>query len=207
MSAYFDHPFLSNSDLKKFQSSLGLKRQMPDNMEAIFAFGSNFHACILEPHLVNREHEDIDLAMAMRATFWADKLCRDFAMGSDFVQEKEYYEKTIVGPYEVDLRCKMDGARPVMKCMLELKGLSIETEKAFNNSLYELDYDQAIAHYLLTSRFNMALIVGISKRNPKKLFKKIVKKHDEFYLEGEHKLIESLELLRAYAPSDVKLLA
>jgi hypothetical protein len=208
MSDYFNHNFLSNSDLKRFQTQLGMKRQAPANLDAIFSLGTLIHQVILEPNLADRNHEGLELAMAIRASFWKDPLCRMFALGSDFVQEKEFYNPaTRIGPYEVATRCKMDGCRERMKSYLEIKGLSVDTEKAFNDAIVDLDYDQAVAHYFLTSGFNSCLLAGFSKRNPDRVFKKIIKRYDNFYAEGEQKIIDTLTLLRDYAPDDVKLVA
>jgi len=50
------------------------------------------------------------------------------------------------------------------------------------------------------------LIVGLSKKNPKKIFKRFIKKHDDFYAIGEQKLIDNLTLLRDISPEDVPLI-
>lgn len=210
MSAYFDHSSISNSDIQKFLQQIGLKREMPANIQAIYDLGTEFHSGILEPHkrrpdiLTKEQNELID---KMAKTFWEDKMCRDFAMAKDFIREKEFYEPLQVGGMEICARCKMDGARTGIKMQLELKGLNVTTEKQFFESLVSLDYDRAVAHYQLTSKYHWSLLVGISKKNPKLLFKKLVKRFDNFYAEGEHKLIEALHLLKDYSPSDVKLLA
>jgi hypothetical protein len=203
---YFDHPNLSNSDLKKFKERMGLSREAPPDLQAIFDFGNLFHKSILEPHLItdaDKTKEGYELAQAMSKTFWKDPMCRDFAMAKDFKREHEFYESLEVAGMRIDSRCKMDGARIKMKWQLELKGLRAATQKEFETALIDLDYDQAIAHYLLTSGYNTALIVGISKRNPDRLFKRIVKKHDDWYAWGEEKLIKTLRLLRDYSPEDV----
>lgn len=201
---YFSHSHLSNSDLKAFKKKLGMTPEDPENLQEIFAMGTLSHAVIFEPHLANKEHESLDLAMAMQKTFWADSTCRYFASANDFHREKAFYnDAAVVGPYKVKLRCKTDGVRTRTKAYMEFKGLSIETEKAFREALVRYDYDQACAHYMLTGDFRMCLFVGISKKDPRKIFKWYVKKHDEFYLQGEQKLIDNLALLREYSPDDV----
>jgi len=83
----------------------------------------------------------------------------------------------------------------------------VESEKAFNEAIVNFDYDQAVVHYMLTAKRKTELIVGISKKRPERLFKKIIKQHDESYLIGEQKLIDSLDLLYPYSPDDIKLVA
>lgn len=206
MNEYFQHPFISNSDIKAFKKSVGIiTREDPENLQAIFDFGSLFHATILEPHLAKRDHADYALAKQMRDSFWADPTCRGFASSRDYHREQPAFNEVQVGPYKAKFRCKMDGVRTGLKIMLELKGLGVESEKAFREALVRNDYDQAIVHYMLTADMRMALIVGISKKDPRMLFKWYVKKHDEFYLGGEQKLIDSLTMIREFSPEDVVL--
>lgn len=203
---YFQHPYLSNSDLKNFKRQLGLLPEEPENLQEIFDLGTLFHALILEPHIADLANKDVQLALQMRDTFWADKFCRNFVMAADFKREQAFYEDRQVGPYKVKLRCKCDGVRTRLKAFLELKGLNVENEKAFREALFRFDYDQGGSHYTITTDYDFGIIVGISKKNPKKLFKWIIKKHDEFYLGGEQKLINDLTLLRDYSPEDVLLI-
>lgn len=207
--SYFQHASISNSDIRAFLIKMGLAREMPTNMQAIYDFGTLFHRIILEPHLVNKTvlSDDIILAQKMRNTFFKDELCRSFIMAPDFQREHEFYDTVEVGPYRYKARAKADGSRMQQRWLLELKGLNLTTEKAFNEALVELDYDRAIVHYMLASKTKLDLVVGISKKKPELLFKKIVKMNDEFYAWGEEKLIKSLKLLRDWSPEDVELIA
>jgi len=204
--SYFQHPFLSNSDLKKFKQQLGLLREPPENLQAIFSFGSTFHQVILEPNLVTDEQKQSDdylMASQMSKSFWADELCRNFIMSKDFKREHEFYDILEVDGMQMKAKCKADGYRSKMKFFLELKSTACESQKSFEQAMLDLDYDQACAHYMLTSKCDVALIVGISKRKPERLFKRIVKKYDDWYLMGEQKLIDTLRLVRNYSPEDV----
>lgn len=205
MNSYFDHPYISNSDLKKFKQHLGLSHPMPENMQPIFDFGTIFHKVILEPNTVTDEDKanpDFKLAQKMADTFWKDEMCRNFILAKDFEREKECYEEITVGTHTIKARCKFDGIRTMMRWQLELKGLAVTSKKAFEDALARLDYDQACTHYQLTGKVNVSLIVGISKKNPDLLYKKLVKQHDEFYLQGEQKLIDILGQLKQYSPED-----
>ena len=208
-SNYFSHSSISNSDLKKFKERLGLSRPAPENLQLIFEFGNLFHRSILEPHLITDEDKKADgykLAQEMSKRFWQEEMCRDFAMAKDFKREHEFYEKLTVDGMQIDARCKADGARTKMKFMLELKGLAADSQRAFESALIDMDYDQACAHYLLTSGYDVMLIIAISKKKPDRLFKRIVKKYDDWYLGGEQKLIDTLKLVTQYSPQDVKIL-
>lgn len=208
MSDYFSHDSISNSDLKKFKERLGMYRAAPENLQAIFDFGSIFHSTILEPHTVTDEQKgtpDYPLAKRMSSTFWKDYFCRDFALAKDFKREHEFYDTLTVNGMQIDARCKADGYRSKMKYFLELKSTACETQKAFEQAMLDLDYDQACAHYMLTSRCNVALIIGISKRKPEKMFRRIVKQYDDWYLMGEQKLIDTIKLLKEFSPEDVRM--
>ncbi len=205
MSDYFGHPFISNSDLKHFKQNLGMSRELPVNLQAIFEFGSLFHRIILEPNLITDEdknHPDFSKAERMKDTFWKDQLCRSFIMATDFSREHEIYDTLEVGGMRIQARCKADGIRTQLRFLLELKGLNVSTEKAFQDSLINFDYDQAAVHYMLTSKCELTLIAGISKKKDV-MFKRIVKRHDDFYLGGEQKLIDCLKLLKDFSPDDV----
>jgi len=206
---YFGHTNISNSDIKSFKQKLGLLPQQPENIQAIFDFGTLFHATILEPSTVdkNDQSDDAKLARKMKDTFFKDEMCRMVILRHDFKREREFYEKVRVGRYEFNSRCKADGDSEGISLFLELKGLNVENEKAFKMALERFDYDQAVAHYMLTARRKTELIVGISKKKPELLFKKIVKQYDDFYLGGEQKLIESLDLLYPYSPDEIQLIA
>lgn len=182
-----------------------MAHEEPENLQEIFDFGSLFHALILEPHIADMAYKDIQLALEMRDTYWKDPVCRQFSMASDFSREKAFYEERQVGPYKVKLRCKADGARERVKFLLELKGLKSKSEKEFRSALTRMNYDQAVAHYLITTGYETELIAGISKSDPRKMFKWICYRHDEFYMAGEQKLIDDLTLLRQYSPDDVVL--
>ena len=209
MSHYFGHSNISNSDIKSFKQKLGLLPQQPENIQAIFDFGSLFHATILEPSTVdkNDQSDDAKLARKMKDTFFKDEMCRMIIMRHDFKREREFYEKVRVGKYEFNSRCKADGDSEGISLFLELKGLNVDSEKAFKMALERFDYDQAVAHYMLTAKRKTELIVGISKKKPELLFKKVVKMNDDFFAVGEQKLIESLDLLHEYSPEDVKIAA
>lgn len=178
---------------------------MPENMQPIFDFGSLFHKVILEPHLVtdeDRANKDYPLAEKMAKTFFADEICRSFILAKDFEREFEVYDKLTVGPHTINARCKFDGIRTKLRWGLELKGLAVDNQKAFEEALLRLDYDQGICHYQILGKCSVTLIAGISKRKPDRIFKRIVKQYDEFYLGGEQKLIDILGELRTYSPED-----
>lgn len=188
---------------------MGLSRERPENLQAIFDFGSTFHAGILEPHLVSGTVPWADLALVkrMRDTFFKDQWCREFIMGRDFRREEVFTSEIKVGPYQYKSRCKADGVRLGIKTLLELKGLSVTSKQAFIAAIDAMNYDMAAVHYMLTAGCEWMVIVAISKIKPGLMFKHIIKRHDETWLWGEEKLIQTLKLLHEWSPEDVQRVA
>lgn len=200
--SYFDHRYASNSDLKELVARVECRDKL-DNIDAIFDFGSAFHAGILEPHkadLSMLSAEEIELIGEMSKTFWKDKLCSEFVLTPDFRREHEYYRKQRFG---IGARCKVDGESKRMGIILELKGLSVTTYKSFIESIYHLSYDQGAAWYLnVTSSeaimFRQKFFVGISKKQPDRLFKVLVDRNHDIYKSGEKKVKKAVGLWRMH---------
>jgi len=209
MLTYFDHDYISASDLKAFLKKTQGGIEEPANLQAIFDFGTLFHETILEPfkHYDHEETDELKLARKMKDTFFKDELCRMIVMRPDFQREQEHYEVIEVGGMKYEARCKCDGDSKGISTILELKGLIVTTQKAFDAAIDRLNYDMTAVHYMLTAKRDRQLIIGISKKNPDLLFKRVIKKHDETYLIGEEKLIQTLRLLREYSPEDIQLVA
>jgi len=205
---YFEHEYISASDIKKFIKQVnGNATPEPENLQEIFDLGTLIHSMILEPHYVNKEAdpEDLTLARKMKDTFFKDAICQMIVSRHDFIREHEFYGSVEVGGMRYNARCKCDGVSVGMSTILELKGLSITNKKAFDASIDMLNYDLAAVHYMLCTGAKMMLIVAISKKKPDLMFKKVIKKHDEVYAWGEHKLIQAMEQWRDLSPEDIKL--
>lgn len=199
---YFKHHYASNSDLKELVARDD-GRQKPENIQELYDFGTEFHAGILEPHNANLSMistEQVELIKDMAKTFWKDEMCRNIAMMSDFKREHEFYRHKRFG---IGARCKCDGKSSKLRVILELKGLSVTTEKAFRDSLLHLDYDQGAAWYLNVASseylsYRHKLIVGISKKNPDLLFKMLIGRNHPYYKSGMKKVIKAVKLWKSY---------
>jgi len=186
---YRNHPYVANSDLKRLKSEL-VGSPVPDNLEEIFAFGTLSHALILEPHLADYTHKDIMLGIEMRDTFMADEFCQAFVEHPDFVPERHFYNKDILG---IQGKCMMDGSIESRKDILEFKSLAVTTQSAFEEAIYHFDYDMGAAWYIDVSKFDRLLIVAVSKKNTKRLFKMIIDRDHEAYKSGLEKYTEWVE--------------
>lgn len=195
---YFNSSYVSNSDLKELMARYE-GREKPKNIQDIYDFGTEFHAGILEPHKadLSKLSEDEQLLIKeMSKTFWADSMCQQIAMMPDFRREHEYYRKSRFG---VEARCKMDGNSRRLKIILELKGLSVTSEKQFKESIEHLGYDQGACWYLNVGsspsfKYDYKLIAGISKKEPDRMFKQLIAWDHEFYKTGLVKVKKGISL-------------
>lgn len=163
----------------------------PADLEEIFSFGTLSHATILEPYKADHNHKDYPLAKTMANTFMRDQICRQLIYIHDFKREHEYYRSNVFG---VKARCKTDGKSNAMSLCLEFKGLSVTTENAFEEAIDRFDYDQAAAWYLDVTRLRWYLIVGVSKKSPDRLFKRLIDRNHHYYKRGVEKVNKSVEL-------------
>jgi len=191
MDSYFNHHYISNSDLKKLQKMINPDFQDPSDLEEIFAFGRLVEDCIMQPHQANYEHQDIEKALSMARTFKTDPICQQLLWVHDLRRQHEWYRSNRFG---VPARCKMDGDSRALSLVFELKGLSVETDRAFDDAVNRFHYDQGIAWYLDVSGYRQALLVAVSKKNTSRLFKRIVNRQHDYYKRGVVKIEKNVKL-------------
>lgn len=188
---YYNHHYISNSDLKQLRKMMDPKFQDPADLEEIFAFGRLVEDLILQPHQADYEHKDIDKAIAMCGTFKRDSICQQILWLHDLRRQHEFYRSNVFG---VPARCKTDGDSKASGLVFELKGLSVDSERAFEDAIDRFDYDQGLAWYLDVTRYQRALLVAVSKTNTSKLFKRVVDRAHPYYQRGVVKIEKSIQL-------------
>lgn len=200
--SYFHSSYVSNSDVKEMWNRHNNVPKM-EGLQDVFDFGTEFHAGIVEPNksdLTKIKVEDQELIKEMSKTFWKDKMCRDIAMAYDFRREHEFYRLNKFG-FE-GVRCKADGDSRSLQVCLELKGLKVSTQKAFEESIKYHSYDQASAWYLNTMTgyhfYKFQLIVGISKIYPDRMFKLLIDRNHVNYKTGMQKINVRASVARMY---------
>lgn len=161
------------------------QRPDPENLEEIFDLGTLIHACLLEPHKADKTHKEYELAVTMSKTVMKDDLCRRIIMMPDFRSEHEFYRYNVHGTKG---RCKMDGSSKKLSAVLEYKGLGVTTDNAFEEAIYNFDYDQGAAWYLDTSKYKHCLIAAVSKKDPRRIFKRIIDREHKIYRSGLYKI-------------------
>lgn len=88
----------------------------------------------------------------------------------------------------------MDGDSKALGLVFELKGLAIDSDRAFEEAIDRFDYDQGLAWYLDVSGYKRALIVAVSKKKTDRLFKRIVDRDHVYYKRGLSKVKKSIIL-------------
>lgn len=188
---------VSNSDIKELCKRDGQKFDEPPNLKAIFEFGHLVENVIFQPHLVNWNHKDIELAKAMAKTYQKDPVCRMFLMVQDFRCQHEYYRSDRCG-IGLSTKCMTDGDSKKLDMFLEFKGLSIDSENQFEEAIDRFDYDQGLAWYLDTTCYKRGLIVAGSKKSPDRLFKRIVDRDHVYYRRGLNKIHAGVATWKRY---------
>ncbi len=197
---YFHHEYTSNSDLKSLAAKVAGKEK-PKNIQAIYDLGTQLHHSITEPHKMTLlpGSSEYELAIEMRKTFFKDDLCRKFIMTPDFRREHEFYRKDRNG---ITAKCKTDGDSKSLRTIFEFKGLSVTTQKGFEDAILNFDYDQGAAWYLDVCtgyvKYQQVLMVGISKKQPDRLFKLLVNRDHLFYKTGSEKIRERVQLWKQF---------
>lgn len=207
--SYFQHDFVSNSDLKEIMRRHNGKEQ-PDNLQEIFDAGTLNHQALLESHKAKKwlsetvlsklgadDHlRKYNLAFEMAHTVLRDDLCRKVLMSADFRREHEWYRRNIFGLEGA--RCKTDGDSKLHSLIFEYKGLSITSDRQFDDAIVNFDYDQSAYFYLNVVGFDNYLIVGVSKKQPDRLFKRLITRDHKFYHTGADKVRTSVEVWKSY---------
>lgn len=201
---YFEHPFVSNSDLKQIVARANGKTQ-PDNLQEIFDDGSLNHHALLEPHKADewlkiqllhpeadrrKSQAKYDRAKAMAATVLKDPFLQKLIMMPDFKREHEHYKSNMFGLKGI--KCKCDGESRSLSAIFEYKGLALTTDKQFGEALEFHDYDQSAFWYLNTTGYTYYPIVGVSKQYTDRLFKRLITRDHPLYQTGEIKAIKAI---------------
>lgn len=186
---YFDHPYISNSNLKELRTKVDPKFKLPTNLDEIYHAGTINHQALLETYKCDKNHPKYPLAKEMADTVLRDRLCAKIILLPDFRREHEWYRIHTHGFKGV--RCKTDGDSKQGSIIFEYKGLAVNTDKAFEEAIDHFDYDQAVAWYMPIVRHQNYLIAGVSKQYPDRLFKRLVNKDHQYFKRGTDKLKKS----------------
>lgn len=180
--------FISNSELKRLFKMAGGGFQEPENLDRIFEFGTLVHALLFEPLKANHNDPDIVLARMMAHTFRHDPMCQRIMSVSDLRCEHEFYRYDVFG---FQAKCKVDFGSKLLNTAGEFKRLSCVNDRQFEEAIDRFDYDQGAAWYIHTTQRKRCLIAAVSKKEPTRIFKKLVEIGDPIYKRGIEKIDRS----------------
>lgn len=204
LDIYYQRLEVSNSDLSWLNDQLNPSQNYKDPTEA-YRDGSLLDAMITEQWRVNYFKRTLDdqpfpkarfnTTLAMKASFWKDDFCRDFATGADaqkitVVKDKVFnyngYE------FEVDCRCKWDIWRDDFGFGGDIKSTIAKTQSEFEAACYHFKYPRQRAYYMRLQESERDVLIGVSKIKPHRVFKIFINRNSEFYKTGEKEMLELL---------------
>lgn len=192
---YYDLPFVSNSDLGALRKELYGIEEI-ENLQFHYSFGSLVDAMLTEPQdeivkaISDYPFTEDHLKMADKMVEYCRKDPLIPLMLKRAVAQYVYI-KTIQFndngyQFKMKCRCKLDLLSKPLKMGLDFKTLSVETERAFINSIDHFDYDRQGAFYMDMGNLDRFWIIGISKKNAK-IFRLAITRGDEHYQNGLRK--------------------
>lgn len=201
---YYEHPYVSNSALRRLLYDTSPKDQVIDYKDA-FKMGSLVDAFTTEPHRVNllnntiigEEYtftkEEMALGRKMRDSLLKDSFYRDFIKACKF--QTEYYSPNepfrFNGvDFKLHIKCKYDLDAWDAFIGGDIKSTKATTFDGFIKSCRNFGYFGSRYFYMRNSGYTEDVIIGVSKVYPHKVFKVFIKAGDEYYKEGEYEASE-----------------
>lgn len=206
LNYYKQTQFVSNSEIGKFMNWLQGKYGIS---YASASFGNLLDALMTEEELVSHENrtvcmadgvyaefseEDFSRAMLMRETAYKDPTISLIMKNMDFQYEKyiDCFEIEHSGrTFSLPFRIKMDGNARRIRTGMDLKSTIATTQKQFEESILHFNYDRQSSVYMDVEELDRFWFVGVGKKPLKNgthpVFKKAVKRGDEFYQAGRAK--------------------
>lgn len=203
LDTYYSRPEVSNSDLGNLQDELS-GRDKSDPTQA-YLDGSLLDAMITEQWRVNYFKRTLDdqpfqkarfeNTVAMKAAFWKDEFCRDFATGADAQKITIVHDKVFNYQgyeFEMDCRCKWDAWRSDWGWGGDYKSTVATTQREFEAACYHFHYPRQRAFYMNLAGSERDVLIGISKIKPYRVFKIFINRNSDFYKTGEQEMLELL---------------
>lgn len=196
---YYQHPYVSNSDLSKLKKEL----QTPEieyELKDAYRMGALVDAIITEFDKVDMyglslgeySYYDHEMKLCSNMAKKFNSAYRDYIILSE--GQKEFYVEDVEFTYEgttyvlPGMRCKFDLYNPSVGT--EIKTTVATTAAQFLNVINRLDYDRAAYIYMLLSGVKRFQIIGISKKAPHNLFHVPITIDSPLYKSGKRKAEE-----------------
>lgn len=196
--SYFDHPYCSNSALTALGQELGILPDFGGNPEEAYRLGTLFDAVVTEPQkidllqlrIIDTDYsftkEEFESAKSMKRSLEADQFYKIFLLNKpDF--QKEVYEKDFqFDGFQLSMRGKLDYFIPGM--VADLKSTACTSQKSFEAACGQFGYWRQMWLYCSLTKTERAMIFGVSKSKPHRVFIVKIKKGDPKWIEAEKEI-------------------
>jgi hypothetical protein len=199
---YYQHPYVSNSDLSRIKQEMkGIDQEYVD----AYRIGSLIDAMITEAHkvdyfrmvLVDTDYsysqEEIELCRAMKAAFMRDQFCQQL-LSMCGGQSEMYDQDTLLSfnglSFTLNTKRKYDLWSDVLGWGGDIKSTTATSQKQFEAACRHFDYDRQRYWYMHPRQIQKDVLIGISKVHPHRVFKVFINAGDDFYRWGERKANE-----------------
>jgi hypothetical protein len=199
--SYYQHPYVSNSNLTELQLELMAESVRIDYRKAL-DFGVLFHALLLEPETVDHIHRSVRDTEYSREDFNTAKRMRDAVRGDKFCQmilarcakEVEMYNAATPftfnnSTFTLDTRRKYDVWDSNVKWGGDFKSTTAVNQVAFTAAIQRFHYDRGRVFYAKGSGAQRDVIIGVSKTNFK-IFPVFMREGCPLWQSGEAKVNE-----------------
>lgn len=195
---YFDHPYCSNSTLTALGQELGILHEIAGDSYEAFRMGTLFDAVVTEPEkldlikwrILDTEYsftkEEYTTCLKMKRELEENELYLSYtACGPDY--QKEVYQKDFdFGDFKLNMRGKLDYYIP--GTVADLKSTAATSQRAFENAIEQFGYHRQMWLYCQLTKASRAILFGVSKKKPHKVFTFIIKKGDKHWEQGEKEI-------------------
>lgn len=202
---YFSRTEVSNSDLSWLKLELLSSAERRDFQNA-YRMGSLIDAMITEPERINYfrfqlndypepghneqfTKEEFETCELMKKAFRNDEFCKSLLLQStgQMVMSDTVAFDYCGFEFSLRMRCKYDLWSYILKWGGDIKSTTATTQKQFEDAVRFFDYDRQRVEYMLISKAQRDMLIGISKVNHK-IFKVPITVGSELYQSGYDKL-------------------
>lgn len=199
---YYGRKEVSNSDLVELKKYF-LPSNLVLDLEQAYRFGNLVDAMITEAHKcdhMRKQVEDVQFtdqewntAYNMLKAFRKDPFCMETLRASTgqkvFTMPRHDMEFEGID-FSLAMRCKYDLFMDAAGYGGDIKSTVATSQSQFVDAFQHFDYDQSRALYMDLSGAKRDVVIGISKKEPHKIFKIFITRDSEIYKSGKAKYQE-----------------
>jgi hypothetical protein len=199
---YYDRPEVSNSVLSELQQYFNPTFTWYDP-EVAYRQGNLVDFTLTEPTRINYfkrtidiydqpfTEEEFEMAKQMKKSFMKNELAAKIYRLSEFQKIFTGQVDFTYGSFEFSLqmRCKYDMFSQILKWGSDIKSTASTSQKQFEDACVHFDYPRSRVLYMLLSKSERDLIIGISKKNYE-VFTIPIVRGDKWWNEGLEKLTD-----------------